>query len=148
MSADRRQAAVRTLEHEIGTLLRRIRRGLAERAVQVHPELNATSYMLLTTLNEHGARRAADLAEMFALDKGSVSRVVHQLLELGLIERTPDPSDGRASILQVTAKARKKMAELAVSRRQEFGARLAGWEPENIHELARGLAHFNAAISD
>ena len=55
-SSDRRDAAVRGLEHEIGTLLRRIRRGLADRAVQVHPELNATSYMLLATLSEHGAR--------------------------------------------------------------------------------------------
>jgi len=59
---DRRQVAVRNLEHEIGTLLRRIRKGLSERAVQVHPELNATSYLLLTTLSEHGACRAAHLA--------------------------------------------------------------------------------------
>jgi len=143
-----RDDAIRDLEHEIGRLLRRVRRGMADRAVLVDPALSATAYPLLVTLNEFGPHRAAELADLFALDKGAVSRVVHQLLELGLIERTPDPSDGRASILQVTAKARKKMAELAVSRRQEFGAKLAGWEPENIHELARGLAHFNAAISD
>jgi DNA-binding MarR family transcriptional regulator len=73
---------------------------------------------------------------------------VHQLLELGLIERTPDPSDGRASILQVTEKARKKMAALADRRREEFGEKLSGWEPDSIAGLARGLAEFNAAISD
>jgi DNA-binding MarR family transcriptional regulator len=148
MSADRRQAAVRTLEHEIGTLLRRIRRGLAERAVQVHPELNATSYMLLTTLNEHGARRAADLAEMFALDKGSVSRVVHQLLELGLIERSPDPADGRASILAPTEEAVRRLAEVREHRREHFDDRLDGWEPAEIEDLAARLARFNLALSD
>jgi len=144
----RRDAALRDLEHEIGRLLRRVRRGLADRAALVDPALNATAYPLLVTLHEFGPHRAADLADLFALDKGAVSRVVHQLVELGLIERTPDPNDGRASILQVTEKARRKMAELGDQRREEFGARLAGWDPETIVELARGLARFNLAISD
>lgn len=148
MEAVTRDDAVRDLEHEIGKLLRRVRRGLSERAALVDPSLNATAYPLLVTLNEFGPHRAADLADLFALDKGAVSRIVHQLLELGLIERTPDPHDGRASILQVTAKARERMSALADRRREEFGARLAGWEPESIVELAHGLARFNAAISD
>jgi DNA-binding MarR family transcriptional regulator len=140
--------AIRDLEHEIGRLLRRVRRGLAERAVLVDPGLSATAYPLLVTLHEFGPHRAADLADLFALDKGAVSRVVHQLLELGLIERTPDPNDGRASILQTTEKARKKMRELAERRRQEFGARLADWSPDHIRDLAQGLAQFNTKISD
>ena len=143
-----RDDAIRDLEHEVGRLLRRVRRGVADRAALVDPALSATAYPLLLTLHEFGPRRAADLADLFALDKGAVSRVVHQLLELDLIERTPDPDDGRASILQVTGKARTKLAALVAQRREEFGARLSGWEPENIAELARGLAAFNTAISD
>jgi DNA-binding MarR family transcriptional regulator len=148
MEAVTRDDAVRDLEHEIGKLLRRVRRGLTERAVQVDPSLNATAYPLLVTLNEFGPHRAADLADLFALDKGAVSRVVHQLVELGLIERTPDPHDGRASILQVTDKARQRMAALAERRHEEVGARLSDWDPEAIVELADGLARFNTAISD
>jgi DNA-binding MarR family transcriptional regulator len=145
---DQRTTAIRSLEHEIGTLLRRIRRGLAERAVEVHPELNPTSYMLLSTLSERGTRRAADLAELFALDKGSVSRVVHQLLELGLVERTPDPADGRASILSVTDEAVRRLAEVRDHRREHFDERLAAWEPGEIAQLAQGLERFNQALSD
>jgi DNA-binding MarR family transcriptional regulator len=145
---DRRRTAVRSLEHEIGTLLRRIRKGLAERAVQVHPDLNPTSYMILTTLSEHGARRAAELAELFALDKGSVSRVVHQLLELGLIARSPDPADGRASLLSVTDEAVSRLAEVRDHRREHFDDRLLGWEPAEIEELAERLERFNHALSD
>ena len=143
-----RDEALRDLEHEIGKLLRRVRRGLTERAALVDPSLNATAYPLLITLNEYGPHRAADLADLFALDKGAVSRVVHQLLELGLIERTPDPKDGRASILQVSQLGRERLTALADQRREEFGARLAGWEAENIRDLARGLARFNLAIPD
>jgi DNA-binding MarR family transcriptional regulator len=143
-----RDEALRDLEHEIGKLLRRVRRGLTERAALVDPSLNATAYPLLITLNEYGPHRAADLADLFALDKGAVSRVVHQLLELGLIERTPDPKDGRASILQVSQLGRERLTALADQRREEFGARLAGWDAENIRDLARGLARFNLAIPD
>lgn len=149
MSDDaQREAAVRGLEHEIGRLLRRIRRGLADRAAQVHPELSATAYPLLVTLAEAGPRRAADLADLFALDKGAVSRIVHQLLELGLIDRAPDPQDGRASILSVTPKAEERLAAIVDQRHAEVGERLADWEPRSIAELAAGLARFNAAISD
>jgi len=145
---DRRSVAVRSLEHEIVALLRRIRRGLAERALVVHPQLNATSYLLLTTLRDRGSCRAADLAEVFALDKGSVSRLVHQLLELGLVERSPDPADGRASILSVTDEAVRRLAAVSEHRREHFDERLAGWEPAEIEELATGLGRFNAALSD
>lgn len=148
MEPVQRDEAIRDLEHEIGRLLRRVRRALTERAALVDPALNATAYPLLMTLNQFGPHRAADLADLFALDKGAVSRIVHQLLELGLIERTPDPRDGRASILQVTDAARDRLAELAEQRHEEFGARLVGWDAEDIRELARGLARFNLAISD
>jgi len=145
---DRRSVAVRGLEHEIGTMLRRIRRGLGERAVRVHPELNTTSYLLLSTLNEQGARRAAELAEIFSLDKGSVSRAVHQLVELGLVERTPDPGDGRASLLSVTAETVRRLGEVHGQRREQFDDRLVGWTAEEIQELAERLGRFNLALGD
>lgn len=143
---DERETAVRVLEHEVGLLLRRIRRGISERARQVHPELSATSYTILGTLAEFGPRRAADLAELFSMDKGTVSRVVHQLLELGLVERSPDPADGRASIIVVTQDATRRLARMHELRRVEFGERLAGWAAADIAHLAAELGRFNRAV--
>ncbi|HEX2894206.1 MAG TPA: MarR family transcriptional regulator [Marmoricola sp.] len=147
-SADRREAAIRSLEQEIGTLLRRVRRRLHERAVRVHDELNATSYLVLVTLRDHGSCRAADLAELFALDKGSVSRVVHQLLDLGLIVRAPDPADRRASILTASDEALRRIAAVREGEREQFDDRLTSWDPDDIEELAVRLSRFNAALSD
>lgn len=143
-----RDAAVRGLEHEIGRLLRRIRRGLADRAAQVDPELSATAYPLLATIVELGPQRASDLADLFALDKGAVSRVVHQLLQLDLIAREPDPKDGRASILSATTKAKQRLGGMAEKRRSDFGAKLADWDQRSVEELTEALARFNAAISE
>ena len=144
----RREAAIRGLEQEVGTLLRRVRRRLEDRATMVHSELNATSYLVLVTLRDHGSCRAADLAELFALDKGSVSRVVHQLLDLGLIVRAPDPADGRASILTVSDEALRRIAAVREDQREQFDDRLTSWDPEEIEELATRLSRFNQALSD
>lgn len=146
--AAERDQAVRHVEHEIVRLVRRIRRGLSDRAAAVDPGLSAASYPLLVALVDLGPHRAADLVDVFALDKGAVSRAVHQLLELGLIERTPDPQDGRASILSATRKARQGIAATKESRHQEIGDRLADWEDQAIVELGRGLARFNASVTD
>ena len=143
-----RDQAMRQLEHELGLLLRRVRRGIGERAIAVHPDLNPTGYVLLLTLIDFGPRRAADLADQFSLDKGSVSRLVKQLEDLGFVERTPDPQDGRASIVAASAAAVARLEELQVGRRREFGARLADWSTADVVELSAGLARFNGTLSD
>ncbi|MBO9521669.1 MAG: MarR family transcriptional regulator [Nocardioidaceae bacterium] len=145
--ADRRAEAMRMLEHEVGVMLRRVRKGIGERATAVHPELSSTSFTLLVTLAETGPKRAADLAEIFALDKGSVSRLVHQLVDLGLIERVPDPNDGRASILGLTEDAVRRLAAMREERFQQFDARLATWAPGEIRDLAERLERFNETLS-
>lgn len=142
-----RSEAMRMLEHEIGLLLRRVRKGIGERATGVHPELSSTSFTLLVTLAETGPKRAADLADIFALDKGTVSRLVHQLVDLGLVERVPDPSDGRASILGITEDAVRRLSAMREERFQEFDARLASWDPDEIRDLAERLVRFNETLS-
>lgn len=47
------------------------------------------------------------LAGELALDKSTTSRAVDSLEEKGYVKRTPDPGDGRALKIEVTAKGRK-----------------------------------------
>ncbi|HET7684172.1 MAG TPA: MarR family transcriptional regulator [Marmoricola sp.] len=139
---------LRGLEHEIGILLRRVRKVIGERAYLVHPELNTSAYFLLGTLTEFGPRRASELADLFQLDKGAVSRVVHQLMELELVERTPDPEDGRASILRVTEVGRQRMAEVSELRRRQLSDKLGEWDDADLDQLVAYLARYNAALAE
>jgi DNA-binding MarR family transcriptional regulator len=148
MSTPVRGQLTEALEHELAMLLRRVRRDIGERAVAVHPDLNPTSYSLLITLADHGPHRAADLAEMFSLDKGAVSRVVSQLESIGFLQRTPDPSDGRASILAASDTALARLDAARAARRVELEASLTSWEPADIGTLAEALARFNATLSE
>lgn len=134
------------LEQEVGILMRRVRRALSERAALVHPSLQPSSYVMLAHLIDAGPRRSADIAEKFDLDKGAVSRQVQQLVELGLVERAPDPADGRATILTATAEAKAKVDEVSRRRIEQLDARLAEWSSEDLEELVTRFSRYNQTL--
>ncbi len=137
---------MRALEHEMGVLVRRIRRLIAERARMVHPDLSPVAYSMLMALNESGSRRASDLVGLFSVDKGAVSRQVQSLLELGLIERAPDPEDRRAAILSITEEGSRRLASIAAARRSEVIDRLAEWSDEDLQAFVSAMARYNSAL--
>ena len=137
---------MRALEHEMGVLVRRIRRLIAERARMVHPDLSPVAYSMLMALNESGPRRASDLVGLFSVDKGAVSRQVQSLLELGLIERAPDPEDRRAAILSITEEGSRRLATIAAARRSEVIDRLTEWSDEDLRAFVTVLARYNSAL--
>ena len=137
---------LRALEHEVSVLIRRIRRVIAERARMLHPDLSPVAYSMLIALNDSGPRRASDLVEIFSIDKGAVSRQVQALLELGLIDRTPDPEDRRAMILAVSEEGHRRMASIAATRRQQVSERLHAWSEEDLSAFVSSLARYNSSL--
>ena len=137
---------LRALEHEMGVLIRRIRRVIAERARMIHPELSAVSYLMLGTLNSSGPARASTLVDTFAIDKGAVSRHVSFLLELELIERNPDPEDRRAAILAISKEGSRRLAEVSLRRREKVEEMLHDWTDAELEGFVRTLARYNAAL--
>ncbi|PVG81224.1 MarR family transcriptional regulator [Nocardioides gansuensis] len=141
-----RQDDLRRLELEMGVLLRRIKRVLHERATQVHPDLQPAAYLLLAHLTHNGPARASEISDVFALDKGAVSRHVQHLVELGLIERRRDPDDGRATILVPTPDGEARVAAVAVARRQQLEERLEGWSDSDLTTFIDGLSRYNRTL--
>jgi DNA-binding MarR family transcriptional regulator len=136
---------VRSLEHEMGVLVRRLRRLIAERARLVHPDLAPVGYSMLMALQDE-PRRASDLVDLFSIDKGAVSRQVQSLLELGLIERTPDPEDRRAAILAITDEGARRLETVREKRRAELLGHLSSWSSDELAEFVGALARYNAAL--
>jgi DNA-binding MarR family transcriptional regulator len=139
---------LRSLEHEMGVLVRRLRRVIAERAKMVHPDLSPVAYSMLVALHDSGPRRASDLVGQFAIDKGAVSRQVQALLELGMIARTPDPEDRRAATLAITEEGQRRLKDIVRSRREELRERLAGWETEDLDDFVAALGRYNASLEE
>lgn len=134
------------LEQEVGVMVRRIRRVIGERARSVHPDLQSSSYLMLNWLNQHGAQRASAMVEAFGIDKGAISRQVQHLLDLGLVDRAPDPDDGRATLVSASAEAAARLAEIIDDRRRFLDERLGDWPDRDLSEFVRLLGSYNAAL--
>ena len=93
-------------------------------AAGVVPDARATS-------SSKGPLRASAIAEAFDIDKGAVSRQVQHLVDLGLVERAPDPDDGRATLVAASDEADAGSTEVARHRRKWLDERLGDWSAED-----------------
>lgn len=134
------------LETEVGVLIRRVKRVIGERARIVHPDLAASSYLLLTFLAEQGPVRSSVLSEHFGVDKGAISRQVQHLDDLGLVERRADPVDGRAWLLAATDEAIGRLEAVTQERRRFLDARLGEWGDADLEAFVAALGRYNRAL--
>lgn len=146
MTSSRRADDLRTLESEVGVLIRRVKRVIGDRARAVHPELVPGQYLMLSTIDRSGPQRAAAIAEAFAMDKGAVSRSVHHLVELGLLERTDDPEDRRATLLAVSQEGSRRLASVGKERSARFDERMSGFTDAELAQLVNLMQRYNAAL--
>lgn len=59
--------------------------------------------LLLMHLWDTGPARQTELIEVLDSDSPTMTRMVQRLEKAGLVERVPDPTDGRASLVSTTA---------------------------------------------
>lgn len=71
-------------------------------------------YEVLAVLAAHpDGLRPGELAEIALVSKPRVAVHLRALEDEGLVERTPDPTDGRAAIVRTTASGRRRLRQLA-----------------------------------
>ncbi len=136
-------AAFARLEREIGLLLRRSRAISARLARELHPELDGAAYGLLALLQDTGPLRASTLVTRLGLDKSTVSRQIASLVDLGLVDRAPDPADGRAQVLTASAEGSARLSRIREARRARWESDLADWPQDDVARLGELLARLN-----
>ena len=134
-----RTEAVRALEAEFGDLINRIRGILAENANRLSPGMLPGAYKVFTTIVRRESVTLSALAEALMADKGQISRTVRELEELGLVARTPDPTDGRSSLISPTPDGLARLAMARGPQEHTLLERLDAWSIDEIHSLTRLL---------
>jgi len=115
---------------------RAARRMRVESSVGISPTLHAA----LHSVEVHGPITPGQLAEHENVRKPTMTRTIASLLAAGLIERTPDPLDGRVAWLKVTP-AGSKLLQRARQRQTEFlAARLKKLPEQDRQILDRAAA--------
>lgn len=138
-----RRAAAEAVERELVMLFRRARSVSTSVAAEVHPDLDPASYGLLLMVDDAGSLRGMDVADKTGLDKSTVSRQIATLVELDLLERVPDPDDGRARRIQLSETGRARLTEVRQKRRKHLHTEFAHWSTRDLQDFARLLGKFN-----
>jgi len=134
-----RTEAVRALEGEFGELINRMRRLLADNAERLSPGMLPGAYKVFTTIVRRESVTLSALAESLMADKGQISRSVRELEELDLVTRTPDPTDGRSSLISATAAGLERLAAVREPQEHSLLTTLDSWSIDEIHSLTRLL---------
>ncbi|WP_328607430.1 MarR family transcriptional regulator [Amycolatopsis sp. NBC_00345] len=108
---------------ELATLARVVREGVGRLNWRMRAEADApapgpTVLAVLSRLYRGGTHTPGELAEAERIHPQSLTRVLASLTSRELITRAPDPSDGRRSLLDITAAGRAVLREYSVQREQ------------------------------
>lgn len=68
-------------------------------------------------LGRHGPSRSVDIAHAAGIRPQSMMTILHELEDMGMIERHPDPADSRAKLVSFTRRGKTFVRELGVSTR-------------------------------
>jgi DNA-binding MarR family transcriptional regulator len=83
-----------------------------------------------------------ELATQCALDASTISRAVATLVARGLVRSRPDPADGRARILALTAAGRAALADVERRQAEFLREALRDWTAPEVDTFAAGLTRF------
>jgi DNA-binding MarR family transcriptional regulator len=127
-------------EHDLGEALLTVARALF--ALRVSPQtfnidrrVDRAAYITLARATDMGSLRISDLASVLGLDLSTISRQVRALEDLGLLRRTPDPDDRRASLLEPTDDGRALVAAVKAAFSTLMSAALADWSERDRRAL-------------
>jgi DNA-binding MarR family transcriptional regulator len=105
-------------------------------------------YAVLATLEEFGPASQAQLSDRTRIHRSDVVAVINELADDALVERAPDPGDGRRNVITITAKGRRRLRRLdslLVDAQDELLAPLDARERRQLHALLAKLVDHHAS---
>ena len=132
--------APETAEDALLSLMMALGRRMRQR--QPGDAIDYSAFPILKLLTHQGPMRLSALAQVLGLDASTVSRHARQLEDKGLLERTEDPDDGRASRVAVSEHGSACLAQGFETRRHVVATALEGFsadERETLRTLLQRL---------
>lgn len=107
LEAEKRQSTVQLL-FKAARLLNE--RAIAEVRAQSNKPVRVAHTSLLPHVDLEGTR-LTDLASRLGVTKQAAGQLVDELVEMGFLERAPDPTDARAKLVRFTKRGRQSILE-------------------------------------
>jgi len=118
-------------------IVRTARRLRQEAAGAGGGELTPTAAAALATVERHGPLTPSELAAIERVKRPTATRTLRVLVEAGLVERTPDPADGRSALVSVTAAGRERLRRLRGRKNAYLARRMRDLPEDDVRTLER-----------
>jgi DNA-binding MarR family transcriptional regulator len=103
-------------------------------------ELRAPHASALTTVELHGPLTPSELADIERVKRPTATRILRLLEEEGLVERTPDPDDGRSALISLTGEGRERLRRLRKRKNAYLARRMRNLDADEVATLERAAA--------
>jgi DNA-binding MarR family transcriptional regulator len=136
---ERSVTAERATAEQLAITLRDAITRLNRRVRQARPvgDLTFSQLSALTSLQLAGALTPRELADIERVRPPTMTKIVGKLEELGLVARTPHPTDRRQVILAATESGRVMYAQFERARNEWLAQHLAELAPQDRDTLSR-----------
>ena len=122
------------------TAIVRTARRLRQEAAAETSGLTPTSVAALATIERHGPLTPSELAEIERVKRPTVTRTLGCLEREGLVERMPDPADGRSALVSVNAAGRERLRRLRRRKNAYLARRIRQLPAADVATLERAAA--------
>jgi DNA-binding MarR family transcriptional regulator len=124
---------------ELSTSAARLRLAITRAARRLRQEasgdLTPTSAAALATVERHGPLTPSEVAEIERVKRPTATRSLRWLAEMGLVDRTPDPADGRSALVTITAEGRERLRRLRGRKNAYLARRMREMTEEEVRTL-------------
>jgi DNA-binding MarR family transcriptional regulator len=111
-------------------------------------ELSPSQAAALSTIDRHGPLTPSELANRERIRRPTATRVIAVLEEAGLVDRAPDPQDGRSCLVALSAAGREHLARTRTRKDVYLSRRLRGLSPEERATLDRAAAILERVLEE
>jgi DNA-binding MarR family transcriptional regulator len=118
-------------------------------ALRTEHGIVTSQFELLRFVRDHSDCRVAEIATYFAAGVGAMSKGCDRLESRGWLMRTPNPADGRSSLLRLTDDGAALVADAERTFRKQLAALITPvLHPEQLGAAATAVGALRASLQD
>ncbi|MGN6216318.1 MAG: MarR family winged helix-turn-helix transcriptional regulator [Solirubrobacterales bacterium] len=122
---------------QLRTAIVRTARRLRQEAAAETTGLTPTSIAALATIERHGPMTPSEIADIERVKRPTITRTLGCLEREGLIDRTPDPADGRSALVEINSAGRERLRRLRSRKNAYLARRMRDLSAEEVETLER-----------
>lgn len=115
---------------------------------EIYSHLKKNHVKIIRILYRYNSLTSTEIAKRLDIEKGSVTTLIDQLAELGLVIRDAAPNDRRKSLILLTDSGRDKIERIINNDTQTLNEIFHDVQPHDLHKFLESLKYAAAFMNE